>query len=921
MNNSNIDARNSIHRSAVLQSKLRFALRACAMMALLVAALTSAFHALFASGDLPPDLTGTYMADDGGIYYVQQSGTTLWWAGMSLDSNLTPDSQWHRGLNFTNVFRGTVNSDYTVAGEWADVNRGLTLNSGTLKWSIGYFNGRLQLTKVTGTGGFGANTLTQSDPLDDTKFDGITEDIYSRFDLVHKNNTDETLLNPNLKPYRDATVFYGRLVNSHINYLADNLGVESEIPHVNYGVNFSPPVRFIDSDGNVSFTYLNFGGLDRTFDEFLAEKDIGDCDMDVRLKVDQDKLEHDFYTTGWGNHTYGPEVFNLKLNDASTHQKLNYAGSEAYMGLETIMFGRYNASTTPLLPGWAEADGNSVLVNGRPINGFKQTQNPPPYCGDFVQPCPYLDAPDPATLLQNGLFVSAAGIALGNLLESAYGDGKVPPGDGAGTYLRVTGALILDCGHGYPSYPCFDGDNDNPDNDSEDVSTHQNQEIHPVYSIDIINYPFRPEDITVDARKNLTGAWGAARDGSTYYVRQIGNTIWWLGQMRDRQPIQRGTSSPIIGTYQLQAAFNAGDPACSSNQCWAFATVFKGTINAAGDTVEGDWAGAPQSTSAGSNGGHMKFYVYNHKILVPATSSIFPVTIEKMYNPEDTTPPQSTLTIGPPQYPVGSSQPFVTTATPFTVTATDGGSGVQNVWYRFFPSGSSNPPSYTSVTGSSATFYLSGPDGLYEVDTYATDNAGNDEAPAHSQVVYLDNTAPMATIVQPTATQYLHSDSFTISYTVSDGTGSGVKSATPNIDGLTILNDGTTPVTVANGLTVKLLTELTVGTHTFNVYSVDNINNAGTNSVTFSIVVTAQSIIADVKYFRSIGAITQDEATSFLSKLNSAAKARAKGDCANAATIYTSFISELQAQSGKKVSAQAAAIMIADAQYLIAHCP
>jgi len=29
----------------------------------------------------------------------------------------------------------------------------------------------------------------------------------------------------------------------------------------------------------------------------------------------------------------------------------------------------------------------------------------------------------------------------------------------------------------------------------------------------------------------------------------------------------------------------------------------------------------------------------------------------------------------------------------------------------------------------------------------------------------------------------------------------------------------------------------------------------------------------------------------------------------------------VQAQSGKKVSAQAAAIMIADAQYLIAHCP
>ena len=577
-----------------------------------------------AQGCIPPNLTGTYSGDDGGVYYVQQSDATVWWAGLSSDSGLNPDAVWHRGLGFTNVFRGTAHCDYTVTGDWANVTRGSILQSGTLALSISYFNGNLRLTRLTQTGGFGGTTLTQTDPLDDTKIGGITDDIYSRFDLVHKNNTDETLLNPNLKPYRDATVFYGRLVNSHINYLADDKGVESEIPHINYGVNFSPPVTFIDSNGNVSFTYLDFGDLDRTFDEFLAEKDIGDCDMDVRLKVDQDKLEHDFYTTGWGNHTYGPEVFNLKLNDASTHQKLGYAGSEAYMGLETIMFGRYSASTTPLLPGWAEADGNSVLVNGQPINGSTQTQNPPTYCGNFVQPCPYLDAPDPATLLKNGLFVSRAGLALGNLLESANGDGKVPPGDGAGTYLRVTGTLVLDCGHGYPTYPCFDGDNDNPDNDSEDVSTHQNQEIHPVYSIDIINKPFRPEDITLHARKNLTGAWGAPRDGSTYYVRQIGNTVWWLGMMRDRQPIQQGTDFPIIGSYQLQPAFDLGDPSCSSNQCWAFATVFEGTINEAGDTVEGDWAGVPQSTSAGSTGGHMKFYVYNHKIIIPATVQYFP---------------------------------------------------------------------------------------------------------------------------------------------------------------------------------------------------------------------------------------------------------------------------------------------------------
>ena len=288
------------------------------------------------------------------------------------------------------------------------------------------------------------------------------------------------------------------------------------------------------------------------------------------------------------------------------------------------------------------------------------------------------------------------------------------------------------------------------------------------------------------------------------------------------------------------------------------------------------------------------------------------------FEPADTTAPQSTLTIDVPQY--SGSQLFVAAATPFTLTATDDSSGVWNVWYRFFPSGGS-APSYTSVDGFSATFNISGADGLYEVDTYATDNAGNDEAPAHVQSVYLDTTAPVATITAPVAKQYLHSDTFMITYSVTDGNGSGVKSAVPDIDGQTTLSDGTTQYTVANNLVVKLLTELTLGTHTFNVNSVDNVGNADTATVTFSIIVTAQSIIAEVKYFRSIGAITQDEATSLIQKLNAAAAYRAKHDCKDANAVYHNFINELRAQIGKKVTAQAANILITDAQYLIAHCP
>src|SRR5262249_37365956 len=256
-----------------------------------------------------------------------------------------------------------------------------------------------------------------------------------------------------------------------------------------------------DSDGN-DITYLNFGFADRDFPAFTCY-DNSDADLDIRLKIDLDKLEPDFYTTGWGDRTSGPKVFQLKLNDATTRQKLKFARSEAYMGAEAIMLGKAGTCDSledrtfgfaSLLPGWADLFSASVLVNGRPINGNLPSSQPTDTCA-FIQPCPRFDP---------------LGIQIGNLSLID------------GTYLRITGTLVLDCGHlfkfpncdqFFPGHPCFD---DDPDNKAACIRSHQNQEIHPIYSIDIINFPFRPEDILVDARKNLTGAWGGS-DGSTYY--------------------------------------------------------------------------------------------------------------------------------------------------------------------------------------------------------------------------------------------------------------------------------------------------------------------------------------------------------------------------------------------------------------------
>ena len=180
-----------------------------------------------------------------------------------------------------------------------------------------------------------------------------------------------------------------------------------------------------------------------------------------------------------------------------------------------------------------------------------------------------------------------------------------------------------------------------------------------------------------------------------------------------------------------------------------------------------------------------------------------------------------------------------------------------------------------------------------------------------------DTNPPAITINQPTATNYTHNATIVLDYSAMDLEGSGTKSVTAQMDGMsTLAGHG-----LASGQQIKLLTEMMTGQHTFTVTAVDYVGNSGSKSVTFYIIVTPQSIMDDVQQFLAAGKITQDEGTSLLAKLNAAAKARAKGNCANAATIYQSFIGEVQSLSGKKIDPTAAAILIADAQYLISHCP
>jgi hypothetical protein len=88
------------------------------------------------------------------------------------------------------------------------------------------------------------------------------------------------------------------------------------------------------------------------------------------------------------------------------------------------------------------------------------------------------------------------------------------------------------------------------------------------------------------------------------------------------------------------------------------------------------------------------------------------------------------------------------------------------------------------------------------------------------------------------------------------------------------------------------------------------------------LMVTPVSIKGDVTQLLQSGAIKNAGlAGSLLSQLTAAAAAHAAGNCSTAAKIYQAFINELNAQLGKGVDTTATAILITDAQFLIAHCP
>lgn len=126
---------------------------------------TAAFMRPEYSGTDFDDLTGTWLCDDGGTYYVRQTGEEVHWYGE------------HPNASFANVFSGTIKIEEhatTVSGRWFDVHKGEggASGSGTLELHRDRFGEALHtrtpmdggsLSRQSGTGGFGGSIWRKVD--------------------------------------------------------------------------------------------------------------------------------------------------------------------------------------------------------------------------------------------------------------------------------------------------------------------------------------------------------------------------------------------------------------------------------------------------------------------------------------------------------------------------------------------------------------------------------------------------------------------------------------------------------------------------------------------------------------------------------------------------------------------------------------
>lgn len=237
----------------------------------------------------------------------------------------------------------------------------------------------------------------------------------------------------------------------------------------------------------------------------------------------------------------------------------------------------------------------------------------------------------------------------------------------------------------------------------------------------------------------------------------------------------------------------------------------------------------------------------------------------------DRTPPETTLV---PDGTLGQNGWYVS---PVQVTAiaadNPGGSGVDRIMIaaerEFQP--------YTALVTIAQ-------EGVFEIRAYAVDRAGNTEAPPAALTLKIDTAAPVITYTG-NAGVYTVDETVHITCDAQDATSGIAENTCHALDG------------PAYGFAV--------GDNTFTATAADRAGNEDTGTVTFRVIVTYRSLCELTKRFVTKAGV----AHSLCVKLDQAERAETRGNAAAKSGALGAYLSEVQAQAGKAISADKAAVL------------
>lgn len=333
--------------------------------------------------------------------------------------------------------------------------------------------------------------------------------------------------------------------------------------------------------------------------------------------------------------------------------------------------------------------------------------------------------------------------------------------------------------------------------------------------------------------------------------------------------------SVLLNIYNRQPIANAGPDqiaACGSPSGTSVILNGAGSSDPDGDTITYKWTW-PGGLAEGVNP-TVTLPLGTTTVTLTVSDGKATVTDTVNITLGDTTPPLTTAT--------GNSEEWHNTNLVLTFSGSDSCSGVKEIHYSIDGAETVVPGNYAAVTIIA--------EGVHNVTYYAVDKAGNTESPKR-MAARIDKIPPVITVLSPVAGDYLISDVLTLDYSAVDAT-SGIASVAATLDGQ--------PAFDGQALTLYALIP---GSHALVVSSIDNAGNQAAKSVTFNIIVTADSISKIIDILLNTGQIDNaGVANSLIQQLNN-------GD-------IKAFLNHIDAQEGKHISIYAASLLRTAVSYL-----